>query len=299
MLLYHFGYGDHGPARHGKRLRPRLLMEIAQADGGGVADALDAAAAIEFLHNYSLIHDDIEDRDELRHGRQALWVKYGLAQAVNAGDALCAISFLALLEARQHHGPERVVRMVHALHDAHLIMCDGQSLDIAFESARKVDLAQYFKMIGAKTAALFGAACELGALCSEASDATIASARELGRHFGLGFQILDDVLGIWADSAATGKLPAIDIARRKWTYPVVWALSGPASSARNAIARAYAASAPLEARDVSTVVEALDSLGARSAANTAIAEHLDFVERYPVGDVRNFLLGSLTLASHQ
>lgn len=297
MLLYHFGYGGHGPARHGKRLRPRLLLEIAQAAGGSIAGALDAAAAIELLHNYSLVHDDIEDRDELRHGRKTMWVKFGLAQAVNAGDALCAISFLALLDAKQHYSAERVVRMARALHDAHLIMCDGQSLDIGFESEHQVGLSQYFTMIDAKTASLFGAACELGALCSGADDAAIATARDLGRHFGLSFQILDDVLGIWADSSVTGKATGVDIERRKWTYPVVWALSGPPSAARDAIARVYARRGSLAAQEVAGVVEALDCLGAKSAANTAIAEHLEVVERYPVGGVRDFLLGSLSLAA--
>ncbi|MDQ2680868.1 MAG: polyprenyl synthetase family protein [Candidatus Eremiobacteraeota bacterium] len=298
MLLYHFGYGVDGAARRGKRLRPRLLLEIVNALGGETDSALNAAAAIELLHNYSLIHDDIEDRDELRHGRATLWTKYGLAQAVNAGDALCAMTFLTLLDCADHHDGDRVVAMVRALHSAHLVMCDGQSLDIAFESATQVDPSQYFKMIGAKTASLFGAACELGALCANADETSIANARELGHHFGLAFQMLDDVRGIWADSETTGKATGVDIARRKWTYPVVWALSGPTSALRDRIAKTYSSPSSPSVDDVADVVEALDSLGARAAANAAITEHLDFVERYPLGGVRNFLLGSLTLAAH-
>ncbi len=162
MLQYHFGYGEHGPARRGKRLRPRLLLGVALAQGATIESALDAAAAIEILHNYSLVHDDIEDRDELRHGRQTLWSVFGIPQALNAGDALCALSFLVLMRARAHHRDERVLQMVLALHEAHATMCDGQSLDLAFERRPHVGLEEYEAMIGAKTAALFGASSQLG-----------------------------------------------------------------------------------------------------------------------------------------
>lgn len=297
MVCYHFGYGRYGPARRGKRLRPSLLLRVAQAEGASADDALDAAAAIEILHNYSLVHDDIEDGDELRHGRRTLWAVYGIPQALNAGDALCALSFLVLMNATHRHPGERVLRMVRALHEAHATMCDGQSLDLAFERATHVDLAQYHRMIGAKTAALFGASSELGALCAPCDDRSILAYRELGRAYGLAFQIRDDVLGVWGTVDATGKVTGNDIARRKWTFPVVWALSQPESLARSRIARAYAQGETLDSDTVTGVIEALDELGAREAANAAIAEHLALVERHPVAGVRDFLLGSLQLAA--
>lgn len=293
MLFYHFGYGDHGPARRGKRLRPRLLLAVAQAEGAGPDDALDAAAAIEILHNYSLVHDDIEDGDELRHGRRTLWSVYGIPQALNAGDALCAISFLVLLNAAGCHSGERVLRMVRALHEAHATMCDGQSLDLAFEVATHVDLPGYHRMIAAKTAALFGASSELGALCAPCDDQSVLRYRELGRAYGLAFQIRDDVLGIWGTLEGTGKVTGNDIARRKWTFPVVWALAQARSAARDRIAQAYAQRQALDGHTVTQVIEALEELGAREAANAAIAEHLAVVERHPVASVRDFLLGSL------
>lgn len=311
MLCYHFGYGEHGPARRGKRLRPRLLLRVAEAEGARAEDALDAAAAIEILHNYSLVHDDIEDGDELRHGRRTLWSVYGVPQALNAGDALCALSFLVLMNATHRHPGERVLRMVRALHEAHATMCDGQSMDLAFERAIHVDLPEYHRMIGAKTAALFGVSSELGALCAPCDDRSVLRYRELGRAYGLAFQIRDDVLGIWGTVDATGKVTGNDIARRKWTFPVVWALGQPRSAARQRIAQAYAgalrATQPfdnaqdddevLDAQTVTAVIDALDELGAREAANAAIAEHLAVVERHPVAGVREFLLGSLQLAS--
>jgi geranylgeranyl diphosphate synthase type I len=297
MLFYHFGYGDYGPARRGKRLRPRLLLHVVEAEGGVLQNALDAAAAIEILHNYSLVHDDIEDGDELRHGRRTLWAVYGIPQALNAGDALCAISFLVLLNATARHPEDRVLRMVRALQEAHATMCDGQSLDLAFERATHVDIAEYHRMIGAKTAALFGASSELGALCAPCDDQSVLRYRELGRAYGLAFQIRDDVLGVWGTLDATGKVTANDIARRKWTFPVVWALSQPPSAARDRIAHAYAHARGLEGDTVMTVIDALNELGAREAANAAIAEHLAVVERHPVASVRDFLLNSLELAS--
>ena len=297
MLFYHFGYGEHGPVRRGKRLRPRLLLQVAQAEGARAGDALDAAAAVEILHNYSLVHDDIEDGDELRHGRRTLWAVCGIPQALNAGDAMCAISFLVLMNATARHAGERVLRMVRSLHEAHVTMCDGQTLDLAFERATHVDLAEYHRMIGAKTAALFGASSELGALCAPCDDESVLRYRELGRAYGLAFQIRDDVLGIWGSVDATGKVTGNDIARRKWTFPVVWALSRPRSAATERIAAAYARGAALDKQTVAGVIEALDELGAKEAAHAAIAEHLAVVERHRVASVRDFLLSSLQLAS--
>ena len=297
MLLYHFGFAEYGPAKRGKRLRPRLLLCVAGAEGGSVESALDAAAAVEILHNYSLVHDDIEDNDQLRRGRRTVWAVYGIPQALNAGDALCAISFLVLTNSAARYPGERVLQMVRALHEAHATMCDGQSMDLAYERAAQVDLDAYNRMIGAKTAALFGASSQLGALCAPCDSQTALRYRELGRAFGMAFQIRDDVLGIWGTLDATGKVSGNDIARRKWTFPVVWSLAQPPSAARARIAAAYARGETLDAATVEAVVAALNELGAREAANEAAAAHLAVVERHPVKPVREFLLSSLELAS--
>ncbi len=289
MIAYHFGYGEHGPARHGKRLRPTMLGRIARDRGTSEANTLDAAVAIEVLHNYSLVHDDIEDRDELRHGRKTLWSIYGVPQAINAGDAMCALSFLTIANAEAHHPADRVTEMVRVLHRAHLTMCEGQALDISFETARSVDVQSYCRMIAGKTAALFGAACELGALCAGADAAAAAQCREAGIAFGMTFQIRDDILGIWGDAAATGKTAANDVARRKWTFPVVWALSGAPSAARTAVADAYARGSTIEPAEVLRVVAALGELGAREAADRAAAEHLTVIERSAQSGVLAFI----------
>jgi len=290
MLRYHFGYDGSGSHR-GKRLRPRLVFAAAGECGAKPEDALDAAVAVELLHNYSLVHDDIEDGDRFRHGRETLWVRYGLAQAINAGDAMCALSFLALLRAR---GTRAAGTLAERLHAAHLAMCEGQSLDLRFEQLDRVGPGEYETMIAGKTAALFGAACALGAMCANASSPTVESYDAIGRSFGMAFQIYDDLLGIWGNAKFTGKSSGSDIARRKKTFPVLWALqrTGPA---REIVARAYASRGEMGDELIGSVVLALDEVGAREAALKAAANHFSAVGRAPAGAVRELLLSVVPL----
>ena len=275
QIRYHFGFDD-GTPRRGKRLRSLLALEVTEEEGASRAAGLDAAVAIEIIHEFSLIHDDIQDNDRLRRGREAVWSRYGLAHGINAGDSLCAVAYLALLEGGAPLGAERKLRMTRALLDAHLAMCAGQARDIAFETAEhRVTMDEYRAMIGGKTAALFGAACELGALAAGASDERARAYARLGRAYGTAFQIEDDALGIWGDSAATGKPSGADLAKRKWTFPVVWALEGPPSRARETVATAYARGAALDGTTVDAIVAALDELGARAASDDAARVELD------------------------
>jgi geranylgeranyl diphosphate synthase type I len=261
--------------RAGKRLRPQLLLRTALEESGRIECALDAAVAIEILHNYSLVHDDIEDGDELRHGRTTIWARYGVAQGINAGDALCAISYLTLLHEEAVVPPGSVVAMLGVLHEANLRMCEGQALDIGFETRSVVTMPEYLEMIAGKTGALFAASCELGALAAGAATARAKEYARLGRAYGLAFQIRDDVLGTWGSSAVTGKPSGADIGRRKWSFPVVWALDTPPSPERDVVARAYARNARLDADGVGEVIAALERLGARAAADDAHDRALD------------------------
>jgi geranylgeranyl diphosphate synthase, type I len=297
MLLRNFGYGPYGPARRGKRLRPQMVLRVAVGEGAPIERALDAAVAVEIFHNYSLVHDDIEDRDELRHGRPTLWTSYGIAQAVNAGDVMCALSFLSLERAAEHLEARRVLAMIALLHEAHAVMCEGQSLDLYFETAAHVDVAAYHRMIASKTAQLVDASSRLGAHAAACDLQEIDRYGAVGRAYGMAFQIRDDVSGVWSSVDQTGKLAGIDIARRKWTFPVVWAISQPRSAARDAVADAYAMSRPLESHEVERVIEALERLGAKEAALRAAAEHLAVIERHGNRELREFLLGTLDLAA--
>jgi len=292
MLTYHLGVFESDAVRRGKRLRPRLLFAVVQEQGGNVDDALDAAVAIEVLHNYSLVHDDIEDGDRYRHGRQTLWAKYGTPQAINAGDALCALSYLSLLKTAQYHSPARVISMMNALHRANFAMCEGQSLDIAFETEGAIDTGRYLRMISGKTAALFGAAAELGAQCSQAAQADVEGYGSLGRTFGIAFQIFDDILGIWGDEEQTGKTAGADIARRKKTFPVVWAMQTRSPQAQP-IVDAYRRDGEIDRAGINAVIAALDALGAREAAEREAYDRLSAAREASPGPVRDFLLNSL------
>lgn len=274
QIRYHFGFGEDGASsRRGKRLRSRLVFEVAQEEGGHADEALAAACAVEIIHEFSLIHDDIEDGDRLRRGRETLWARFGAPHGINAGDALCSVAYLTLLD-ESPAPPERTLAMNRVLLAAHLAMCNGQGRDIAFESEPRVTMDDYRAMIGGKTAALFGAACELGALAAATDRARAGAYARLGRAYGIAFQIEDDILGTWGDSAATGK-PCGDLAKRKWTFPVVWALAGAPSAARETIAAAYARGTELDPAGVAGTVAALDRLGAREAASAAARAELD------------------------
>lgn len=269
MVRAHFGFGEPDRKR-GKRLRPQILLLVAEQEGARPGDADGAAIGIELLHNYSLIHDDIEDGDELRHGRPTLWVRFGIPSAIVAGNAMCAMSYLALVTGQPDDvPPERQVAMERCLQAANLKMCEGQSLDIGFETAHMVTFADYLAMIDGKTAALFSAACELGARAASRSDERALAYAAFGRAYGKAFQIRDDILGTWGTTEQTGKPSGADIRRRKWSFPVVWALSGPPSPDRVLIERAYKRVGALDDGSAVAVIAALDRLGAQAAADAA------------------------------
>ncbi|HTW85893.1 MAG TPA: polyprenyl synthetase family protein [Candidatus Sulfotelmatobacter sp.] len=274
LIREHFALDDPS-AKRGKRLRPRILVAVAQTEGAPAEDAFGAAAALELLHNFSLVHDDIEDRDELRHGRPTLWSRYGIPAALEAGNALCALSYLTLIDGSARLPAESVVAMARCLYRAHFRMCQGQAYDISFERAATVSFDEYQRMIEGKTAALFGASCELGALAARCDAERAAAYGNVGRAYGLAFQIRDDILGTWGATAETGKPSGADIRRRKWSFPVAWALDGSASPDRATVADAYASNAPLDDATAERVIAALERLGAQRAADEACAKAID------------------------
>lgn len=270
QIAYHLGYVGAGPARHGKRLRPRFVLAASASCGGSPEAALPACAAVELLHNYSLIHDDIEDGDKVRHGRETVWSAYGLAHGVNAGDALGALSLLALSPVAAEIGPHAAFAMAVDLATANKRMCEGQALDIAFETGEHATVETYLDMIGGKTAALFGCAGSLGARCARGKASDIERCAEIGRMYGLAFQIQDDVFGIWGDMRETGKSADGDLARRKKSYPVVWAMEHDASGAGAKLTDAFGRpGAVLDAPTVEGLRAELERAGARAAAVAA------------------------------
>jgi len=273
QIAHHLGYVAGAPARRGKRLRPRLTIAAALACDGSVEAALPACAAVELLHNYSLVHDDIEDGDRMRHGRETVWSAFGLAHGVNAGDAIGALAHLAFASASPPYEDAVAFAMAIDLSTANLRMCEGQALDIAFERVERATVDGYVDMIGGKTAALFACCGSLGARCAGADAALAQRCADVGRLFGIAFQIDDDVNGTWGDPAATGKPTDGDLARRKKTYPVVWAVEHDPSGAGRAVIETYAKpGTTLDAAAVESLRSALDAAGARAAAIEAAGD---------------------------
>jgi geranylgeranyl diphosphate synthase type I len=227
MLAYHMGWLDKpiNSEAHGKRLRPLLVLLTCSAAGGDWKHALPAAAAVELVHNFSLIHDDIEDRSPIRRGRPTIWKKWGIPLAINAGDAMFTLAHLQILRLIQSLPESATLQAVKILQQACLHLTQGQHLDLAYEKRSNITLDDYWFMVEGKTAALITASTELGALAALCDSQTCKSYRSFGRMLGLAFQVQDDLLGIWGNSALTGKSSQSDLMTRKKTLPILYGLS--------------------------------------------------------------------------
>lgn len=226
MVTHHFGWEPENPNPSGKRIRPLLTLLTAQATGGEWRTAVPAATGVELIHNFSLIHDDIEDHSDTRRGRPTLWREWGLAQALNTGDALLVLSHMSGRRLAERGLPDALCLTVQSIMDhACLDLTGGQHLDLAFEQQDGVQEAEYLEMIRGKTAALLAAATQVGALIAGAEDVRAGHFRDFGAHMGMAFQIQDDILGIWGAPEVTGKPAGDDLRARKQTLPVVFGLA--------------------------------------------------------------------------
>ena len=269
MVRYHLGWTDpHTPPKDGgKKLRSALCLLVAEAAGVEWRTALAAATAVDLVHNFSLIHDDIEDRSPLRRGRETVWARWGEAQAINAGDALLIVAYQALLDVEPRLTPEIAVGATRRLSTACRELTEGQYLDLHWETAASsISLEQYLAMIGRKTARLFQCAAELGAFCAGATTEIERGFAEFGYSLGLAFQVADDILGVWSPEIETGKTAALDVLTRKKALPATLALAGPRTLARDRLAELYGLDKVLDEGQVSEAIELLEELGAREQA---------------------------------
>ncbi len=294
MLQYPLGWVDeHGqpydkPA--GKRIRPLVVLLCAEAAGGEWRSALPGAAAVELLHNFTLVHDDIQDDSQTRHGRPTVWQVWGRPNAINVGDALFTLAYIALQQMEATVSSQTALRIWGIFNRTMLELTRGQHLDMRFEQQPSVSIDEYLIMIQGKTSALLSACAEIGALAGSEDTEKAAYYAAYGLNLGVAFQIHDDILGIWGDEEVTGKSTATDIVSRKKSLPVLFGLERSES-----LAQLYAQPTLSEA-DIKRATALLDEVGARAYAvqleNYYYQAALAALERAnPLGDAAQWLYG--------
>ncbi|OGN98224.1 MAG: hypothetical protein A2Z77_03410 [Chloroflexi bacterium RBG_13_51_36] len=279
LLRYHMGWQDeHGNPcgrESGKFIRSTLCILSCQAVGGDTSRVMSAAAAVELVHNFSLIHDDIEDGSHERHHRPTVWKLWGESQAINAGDAMFTLAYSTLLKLSEKGiADEKIVSSIEMLSRACLELCDGQYLDVDYENRLDITVKDYLDMAAKKTAALFGVSTSLGAYLGSEGSELVNFFRLFGRQLGIAYQICDDILGIWGTVERVGK-SAGDISQRKKTLPVVYGLQNSEGTARERLEGLYSQK-PIGDKGVSEVMKILNQLGARDYAE-------DLAEQYYQG----------------
>lgn len=262
---YHFGWTDaHGrpvDTGGGKMIRAALAITSARAAGGPAMDGVPAAVAIELVHNHSLLHDDVIDQDVLRRHRKTVWSVFGVPTAILLGDALLCRAFQVISDRRDVSATS-----THLLSQATERMILGQHADMELEARTEpVSMEECVAMVGAKTAALMGCACALGALYGGASSDLIRHMNDFGEDLGMAFQFADDLLGIWGDPARTGKPARSDLQRRKKSLPVAFALSNDSPVAQELTAL-YQLPRELSTDELDRAAELIEECGARAWA---------------------------------
>ncbi|GHH65068.1 family 2 encapsulin nanocompartment cargo protein polyprenyl transferase [Streptomyces umbrinus] len=273
IALYHFGWehADGSPAagNSGKAIRPALVLAAVRALGGQQEAAVRAAAAVELVHNFTLLHDDVMDRDTTRRHRPTAWAVFGDADAVLAGDSLQALAHRLLAEDPHPASSAAAARLASCVVE----LCAGQHTDTAMErrGPDDVTLDEVLAMAEAKTGALLGCACALGALYAGAGEEDVDALDAFGREAGLAFQLIDDVIGIWGDPSRTGKPAGADLMARKKSLPVVAALASGTPAAAE-LAELYRV--PYRDGDLERTVLAVERAGGRDWAQVQAADRM-------------------------
>lgn len=274
VAMYHFGWehADGTPAagNAGKAIRPALVLASAQAlqgPGGRADDAVRAAVAVELAHNFTLLHDDVIDKDARRRGRATAWTVFGTPDAIITGDAMMALALRLLAEDPHPASAAASARLAACV----IELCAGQQADCAFEQRPDVSLDECLTMATAKTGALLGCACALGALYAGAGPDEVDAMDAFGREAGLAFQLIDDLIGIWGDPGHTGKPAGADLIARKKSLPVVAALTS-GTTAGEELAALYAG--PMTGDDVHKAAAAVDRAGGRDWAQAHAADRM-------------------------
>lgn len=302
MMRYHLGWLNERlestEQYKGKRFRPTMCLLTYNSLSGVYDKALPAAAAIELIHNFSLIHDDIEDRDEERRHRPTVWKIWGEAQAINVGDGMHVMANLAALRLKEKNVTDaKIVDTLGILNETVIKLCEGQYLDMCFEDIVDITTGMYIDMISRKTAALIEAAVNIGAILATEDEKIIKHFRDFGRKIGIAFQIRDDIIGIWEKTERIGKPAASDIRNKKKTLPIIYAFEKSAEKQKELLKHIYGKK-KLSEEDVTEVLRILEDTKAYDySQKTAKRYENDALEELSKTGIKNEAIDKLRTLS--
>ncbi|QMU54374.1 MAG: polyprenyl synthetase family protein [Nitrosopumilus sp.] len=261
----------------GKRLRPYMVIRSCQILKGDVSSAMQAASAVEMVHNFTLVHDDIMDNDEMRHGVSTVHKKFGMPIAILAGDVLFSKAFQVIADSKL--SANATIQLVSRLAKACVDVCEGQLLDIKMAEEQKIpSQAEYITMIGKKTAALFDVSCAMGAICATNKTKDIINLSSFGKNLGIAFQITDDLIGVMGDPKITKKPVGNDLREGKKSLPILMAIKLARGRDKKIILKAFGNS-KVSKKDLSKAVDVIRSLGIEENVRKQALKYADKAEK--------------------
>ena len=261
----------------GKRLRPYMVIRSCQIVGGKSSNAMSAASAVEMVHNFSLVHDDIMDNDEMRHGVPTVHKKYGMPLAILAGDVLFSKAFQVITDSKL--SSNATTQLVSRLAKACVDICEGQLLDVKMAEEKKIpSQAEYITMIGKKTAALFDVSCAMGAICASNKSRDVSNLSSFGRNLGIAFQITDDLIGVMGDPKVTKKPVGNDLREGKKSLPILMAIKLAKGNNKKIILKAFGNS-KVSKKDLNKAVDVIRSLGIEESVRKQAQKYSEKAEK--------------------
>lgn len=261
----------------GKRLRPYMVMRSCQILGGKISNAMPAASAVEMIHNFTLVHDDIMDNDEIRHGVPTVHKKFGMPIAILAGDVLFSKAYQVIANSKL--SPVSTTQLVSRLAKACVDVCEGQLLDVKMAEDEKIPTqAEYITMIGKKTAALFDVSCAMGAICATNEKRDISNLSSFGRNLGIAFQITDDLIGVMGDPRVTQKPVGNDLREGKKSLPILMAIKSAKGKDKKIILKAFGNSKATR-NNLNKAVDVIRSLGIEEDVRNQALKYAEKAEK--------------------
>lgn len=261
----------------GKRLRPHMVIKSCQILGGNISIAIPAASAVEMIHNFTLVHDDIMDNDETRHGVPTVHKKFGMPIAILAGDVLFSKAYQLISDSKL--SKDAKIKLVSRLAKACVDVCEGQLLDVKMAEEKRIpSQKEYITMIGKKTAALFDASCSMGAICATGNQKDISNLSDFGRNLGIAFQITDDLIGVMGDPKITKKPVGNDLREGKKSLPILMAIELAKGKDKKTILKAFANS-KVTKNDLKNAVDIIRLLGIEEEVRTQALKYAEMAKK--------------------